>query len=435
MEKKRYKSLFVYFVAYYTLLLFTSKIIPLFTLINLIFILHFSAIFFKMTSRQVLPTMILLLIISTPLSFTSILGLPYGQLPISWFNLSILLIILYVLARGLVKRNIVFNSVSTISLLILLYLLVPMLNSSNVIEGVKQVLNYYLFFLVIIIWPNIKLGITEIKASKRVYIASVVAVACVVILQAGLFRLGFSTGNTLLLGGNRFATGYLFSDYSFLSLYLLTPVFFIYFEKMRVVLKIPLLLLLAIASFMTTARTGITALGICIILFLFVYTLKNIIKRTPLIVVFWSGLITIGSVILFLVGKVRSGDLLSGSGRMEGYTIAISEWLKSPLLGIGFDMRTYKENVGTAMPHNIVIQTLLQGGIVYLFLFVILFLIIYLSIYKVNKHEIWGFILVILGAQFIPDILDSRFFLVIILLLLIKNKENVSQNNRKSLSL
>ncbi|MGE7982538.1 O-antigen ligase family protein [Solibacillus sp. NPDC093137] len=426
------KTLFIHFFIYYSVFLLFEDNYALFMLSNIAFFMHSMLIFRKALGNNLVSILIALIIISLPISFKSISGVPFEQLPISWYMifLSLIISVLFISASLIPKNKLAFNSVSMVAAVVLIYIFVPMLNSIDIFEGIKQVLGYTLFFVTLIFIPNINIPYKYKEYLKELYITSVLALSLVVIFQALLHRNGISIGNTLLLGGERYATGYLFSDYSFLALYLVSPIYFIFFKEIKIWIKFNMLFVILSASFLTTARTGVIAVVICMLVFLIIYSLRNAIIKTPKVMVIWIAFLVVCALLINMLSMIRSEDILSSSGRYDGYIIALRMWFDSFFLGIGFDMNSYKSILGIAMPHNFVIQLLLQGGIVYFILIVTLFFLIFVKSYSLDKNSIWTLLLIIIGSQFIPDILDSRYLLVLILLVSLKNM-NKSQNKVK----
>ena len=113
----------------------------------------------------------------------------------------------------------------------------------------------------------------------------------------------------------------------------------------------------------------------------------------------------------------RTGQsLFDGSGRIEGYISGIKVFLDHMMMGLGPGTSNYKNQVGRAIPHNMIIQFLAQFGIIGSFILFLGFIPTVRRIIMNNNIPKWAFITIIIGSMFIPDIISSHYFTVVTLL-------------------
>ncbi len=408
-------------------LLFTiaSLLIDNYTNKNILFffgILTWFYVFMKSKGNySVKFTLIRLIVLSVPLSFINVFNGAYGKLPLSWFNIFCLMFFISTSGTILKKGSVRVNSLFNISLITLVIGVIPLLHSIDIVDGFKQYLNITIVFLNIMFGLVVKKRLTFKEKDQLYYdyINTVNIAAIGVILQYILIDImGIYVGTYALFGGNRKAYAFLFSDYSFLSLYLASGAAMLYamrFERKEK--KLPQLiniLFLLLASTITSARTGVIAFIIVVFIYGFYEGLRQI-GRNPIRIIL---LVVSNTTLIFVSYKVLKYFRPSGggSGRMILNKQAINVFLESPFLGVGFGVGNYGSAVGT-IPHNLFFQFLAQGGLVYII--PILFFIIISMVYafKKGKRILIPLSTILVGAMFIPDIFNSRFLAVVLLLL------------------
>lgn len=382
-------------------------------------------------------TLIRAIIYSIPTSFVNIMGTDYGSFPLSYFNLFSFILLLLIIIEWIIKNKIIVKKMYVAVLLGILNIcsIIPTVYSLDLINAAKQFLNIILFCTLIIIALVTVLPSKTLETLIRDYLR-VAAITCIgLITQFLIYKgTGIIYGKLDIYGGMRTAYGFLFSDYSFLSLYLssaalLTVTLMLYNRKLNLSL-IFCSVFLVYGSILTTARTGMVAL-LCALVF---YGVIMFVRR-PLITLSIMVALVLASGFYLDYSTHQRQDLISSSGRLAGYSVGIEELKNKPLSGTGFGVQSYKEHYGIAIPHNIIIQYSVQGGLL-VGLLVTFILVIFLLIVFKNAHAFFLPILtIIIGAQFIPDIFNSRFFPVMLMLSLIsigyprRQEVNVIENS------
>lgn len=371
-----------------------------------------------------------ILIYSLPLSFTNIFGQSYALLPLSWFNIFLVITILMCLFKNFPRGKFYFNSLSIISLYLIGIGLVPLMRSSSLIDSLIQYLNTIIPLVIILIGNNLKFYFTRVQLDKLVldYISATKIAALGVFIQIFIKEfIGKEVGFYLFLGGYRHAFGFLFSDFSFLSLYLASgAIMLIAYKgalKVSFINKVFELVLLLSASIFTSARTGIVAFIAVILLISFIKLIKLILKGSlySIFIVPLNIFFIFASYILVL--KTRGDRALSDSGRSELNEIAFNVFLDNIFFGIGFGKTNYVDSWGM-LPHNIIFQSLAQGGLFYTVPLMIFLAIVLIYSYKINTAIFMAILSVVIGALFIPNVFNSRYLAVLFLLLALMSRKS-----------
>jgi|GEM_PF-6320599 len=377
-------------------------------------------------------------IFSLPLSFTNVFGSGSGYSNITWFNIFFIILVLLGVMDLLKTKKIELSLLSKAAIAMMVVSLIPLFVSVDFIDGLKQYIYYFMACSVIIMGERIKNQITVKQKSELLldYLFTTRVAAIGVMLQ--MFYIGI-TGHEIghyRVYGTRQLYGFLFSDFSFLSLFIASGAVGIYFYKRKQTESkkywMAEFVLLLIASVVTSARTGMMAFIAVFIIFNGLEIISLAIKGSRKAIILLIS--NLGIIIVGLIGLslVRPESLISDSGRSDLNQLALNTFLENPLLGMGFGGSSYANLVGM-IPHNIIYQSLAQGGLLFtipLFLFV--GTILYTA-YKENAYVFSSILVVLIGSLFIPDIFNSRFFPVLLLLLAMKHSSLIT-NERISFS-
>jgi hypothetical protein len=168
---------------------------------------------------------------------------------------------------------------------------------------------------------------------------------------------------------------------------------------------------LVITSVLTSARTGIVAF----VFTMFVVSMLLLTNGSDRKSLNKVVLLFLANTIIIIIGFIvfygsRGTAIFSDSGRHSLNINALNIFRKAPLYGIGFGDINY---AGT-LPHNIVFQSLAQGGLIYTIPIITFIIVLLISAFNRDKSIFATLVCIIFGAIFIPDIFDSRFFSVIL---------------------
>jgi len=364
-----------------------------------------------------------LLFLSLPYSYINIWGGDYSSFPLSWFW--VFLIGLFLI--NFFKNRFIIDFSGKTALLIVIGAFVPFLISYDYFDGFKQYINIIGFCISFIIGTSLKINwnMDKIKDIMFTYVMAALSASLGLFIQIYIFlSMGKIIGKIEFMA-SRIGFGFIFSDYSFLSLFLISAsgILINFFEKnkklhnKKIFYRIFLIILFMTASLLTSARTGIVSFFLAYIIFyilsfsdIFSFSLKNAIGAV---------IILFSLIILLIYGlpKLR-GDILSSSGRIESYIIGLQIFRQNPIWGCGLGVRSYKERFGFTIPHNVVIQYLAQTGLLLTILILILLLDIIKKAWKIKISSIFiTLLIIIIGSLFIPDILNSRFLIALNLII------------------
>ncbi|RLI45417.1 hypothetical protein DRO69_05335 [Candidatus Bathyarchaeota archaeon] len=362
--------------------------------------------------------LISLLILSVPTSFRNVFGGDYGDVPVSWYNVYFVLSLLTFLLSSRKFEKLPIK----VSFLFFIWLIIEVLHSYDFYNALKDAINFFpLLFCYFISIKNIVRSFTStLLILMDLYVVSALSLLLPLLIQIFLFLMqGVALGKLDIMAG-RIGFGVIFSDYSFLSLFFSTASMIAFFMKKRRIIACILLL----ASILTTARTGMFSFVLSI---MFLGILDSAKRAKGLKLIKTLGVVVLtGGIGLLILTNLRSGDILDPAGRLSSMEKAFSIILKNPLFGVGLGTEAFKEAFGFAIPHNIIVQSLLQIGIPGTVFLIIIFANLWFSLWKGRPQLnaiLYSFTTLLVGSMFIPDIISSRFLMAMILLLKIAREE------------
>ncbi|WP_407363166.1 hypothetical protein HKW97_07885 [Pseudomonas luteola] len=211
-------------------------------------------------------------------------------------------------------------------------------------------------------------------------------------------------------GGGRTAYSFLWQDFSFLSLFVVSaiPIVYVCFHKK---IRFLVILLLIFSSIATSARTGIVSLTIfSIFIFIFIF-LKSVFSgkaNSNIGLGFFLILILFFFVPSFLTFFTGRELTFSSSGRFEGFAAGLNFLSNNVVWGAMFDINYFVENIAI-IPHNIFLYFMIMGGMVFFVLFLAWFFQICWVVRYADKDLIFALFIVFIGFQFIPSFFSGYF--------------------------
>ncbi len=360
-----------------------------------------------MISIRLSPTSILIFIMLMliPFSYLEILGLRMIAL-----SFAVFLILFFCSFK---------NKVFIDNNLLLFVLPFSLVFLFSFISGSKDYIAALVFMSYLLMFNFIDVGKIEkiFNKSLLIYVGGAVFMAIGTIAQRVLFeKFGYEIGKIDFYGGNRIGFGFIWMDYSFLSLYLLTalPVIFYLYEclSLRVLFSIVLLA----GSVVTTARTGLAGL-ILAALFVFVIELNKLLVKgrvkKKVLLTLCMLILALFSIVYFYAQFSTREIRFDGSGRLEGYYLALKSFVDHPFLGVMFDREYFLTFYGV-IPHNLFIYILSQGGIFFFIFFMIWFAyVFYISLFKTEVLR-YPILIAVFGFMFIPSFFSAYFFAALV---------------------
>lgn len=294
--------------------------------------------------------------------------------------------------------------------------------------GELSYLKSLITFFLIVYWPRFvhPFNIAFYPVLKF-YLYGVIFSSVGIYLQSILLHgWGIEIGNVARFADNRIALGFIWDDYSFLSLYLssATPLFFnLYGKRHALVLGAGVF----IASVLTSARTGPYSL-IVISLLYFSFRLcssKNFAQIKSTLMSSAYTFIFFGIVLKVCEYSGTRNVTISDSGRSVEYQSFFSIYsrhIKELFFGAGFSLDQYIYMAGIR-PHHFVLDIVAMGGVCF---FVLVLVWIYLFSKKLSVRNVYCLTSVAIcgvGFNFLPS-LFSGYFLAFLLSLMILYDQN-----------
>lgn len=270
------------------------------------------------------------------------------------------------------------------------------------------------FFCLFTYWPLLfpEKDKAFLRKIQLLYSAGVLFISSGLLIQILLCSFfNFEIGMHAIMGGPRVAHGFIWQDFSFLSLYLAgsIPIFFESFNK-----KIAFVLsgFTFFASCLTSARTGPYSFFIFLILLL-VFKICSKSKRVKYS--FFE--ILTAFLYYFFVFKIaglvtRRGVDLDDSGRTEivnQFIESVDSNLFGLVFGNGFSGEDYFFNIGV-VPHHFLIHLLPLGGILFTIIFLLWLFRFFWDFRYYPKYLVCLICINFIGFNFIPSFFSAYFF-------------------------
>lgn len=408
-------GLFFLSLVFNVLVLFHEKLpAVIVTLASVLFVL----IFFWQVKKYVSKTqsLFLLAIVLIPSSFVSVIGTSYTSLPISWFTLCITLLFVVILRSGKMEKRFLVAL-----LMFAMFALVSIANVEHTFSAVKQIINISVFMLSFVVGSYLSVQGWSMKFfnfAKLLYVQTAIIFAGTVIVQKLFIE---ATGEVIGRYGEyalgRVSYAGLMGDFSFASLYIATgciALLFAYYEKNIRSLTATLMggILLIISMIIINARTGVLALGVSVVVGMFIAIIKGN-KKGITFGVLASIIILISG--FFIYNNRGEQSFTDGSGRNDEYSLGIQIFTEHPIAGIGFGDDNYKKYLGDVpLPHNFFVQYLMQAGLIGLSVILLSFMLFLRLPITRDKGLLLILMAISCGSMLVPDILNSRYLFVII---------------------
>ena len=407
-------NIIFYFI--YNLFLLSFKNNFLILVIQLLYFVYFYLINKNIQNKK--NIILFCMILSIPGSFLSILGTPTSIFPLSWFIVFSLLLFFYSLKR--VKKKYFFA--------ILLFLLICMFSifkSVTIIGLIKQAMMIILFMLSFIIGNNMsndKEKHVLFKTSEKLYLISVISYTLQIFAQyISNNYLHIAIGNISYMGTGRISYAALFSDYSFSSLYIVSGMMilliWVYKRQIKLLYFFTCIVYLGIGTLIVNARTGLYAFVAVSIVFLLINFKINIGFT---IVIAIAAIIVFPKILTIILAGRGGQSLFDSSNRLELIIESIPVIFNNLLFGVGLGLDTVVKYTGT-VPHNLIVQYLVQLGFIGIIPLVFFFLEMFKKI-NIKKNSTWVLFVILLGAMFIPDIVSSRFLNIFVILFFLESR-------------
>ncbi len=356
------------------------------------------------------------------ISWINIFGDPTSELQLPWFYIIGVLVCIYAVFNfSEIYRKQIGAKILVTFVALFIVSVFPLLTSVSKTEGLKEYI-MIIFFLIMVFIAFLfsdKLVQNEREHIINAYIWCVFISSVFIIIQAAAYHLGgmilfkFSIEN--YLGNTMTPAQLLMEDSSCATIMLGSAVFFILekIEKKQYIWwQIINILAIVIGMALTSRRTSVISLIIILGVYAF-FHYKGALKKTGMLILF--GLLV--AVMLAYLMISRPVDDLSGylndNMRFANYMKSLEIFINNPL-GIGYDnahlASLMTDNI---IPHNTLLRWLVMGGIIFTVpMVIVLCYVVKRAFDKKLTSEYWVLIYSLFASNFIPDLLNARFFLI-----------------------
>ena len=259
-------------------------------------------------------------------------------------------------------------------------------------------------------------GPLSIESIKLIYIATCVFAAFGLAFQLVVNKLfGISFFRHQLFGGNRNAYSFIWADYSFISLFVVSCLPLVLRFKSRLLVFLTFLFLL-FSSLVSSARTGVAALFLLTVCLVSLKYLTALVRgRMALKYLVLAAAMLVTPVIgMYALPLITGRQLtISSSGRVDDFILGFQFFSSHPFFGALLDKERYGALVST-VPHNFFLYPLFMGGVIYFFCFMVFVLSLVQDLKSADSDLLASLLLCFFGFQFIPSFF-SAYFLAILL--------------------
>ncbi len=356
-----------------------------------------------------------------PISWINIFGRPSEELQITWFYVVGVLVLGYFFSNLKKLKN---NNVSAVMLSVFAFIAVlsiyPIMLSPSKGSAMKEFI-MIAFFIIMVFVATLMSDTLSSENKKRIIDAYIFCVSVCSVLLIFQYVYHTATGDTIFkyaignyMGKPMVSSNLLMEDTSSATIMLATGVFYMLErvnKKEKTVLNILLIIITVAGLAFTTRRTSIVSLAICIVLYVLI--VYKDFKKKLIMMIFAAGIVFIMITYLALTRSIEDMSmLLYSNGRLLNFTESIELFIKHPL-GIGYDNDNLVSYFSEVIPHNTFLRWLNMCGI--LFACAMLFLLVYIMKIAAKKRltdDFWALFCSFVAMNFIPDILNARFFVI-----------------------
>lgn len=377
------------------------------------------------TKEPFIKRIIKLLILSLPFSFIGIFGLEETQ-AFSWYNVFLVIFVLYCLFSRKVKISLgsVAVAVSSIALLSTSFIW-----TNDATKNMIEILQIIAMIIPVTFARGLRIKQKDLDEFFDLIKMTCLATAIGMIVQLLAYNYAQLQLGVILIHIRRTSYLGLFKGASILPIYmgigfivaLLRAV-----NKRSIFSNILIMIVIFAAMILNTSRSAILALAIISAYIIFKNRKKYSKSVSRLLLIFLLPAIFITGIYYLNASRAGLSGFLDDNGRYETWESGLSIWssnLKTILFGVGFSNDIWNDE--TIIPHNMVIQSLAQSGLIFtLFMAVIICRLIYR-----NRSDMYNSIVIylILSGMLVTDFYANAFATVVLLLV---NSSIIGSNTR-----
>ncbi|MBR0303660.1 MAG: O-antigen ligase family protein [Clostridia bacterium] len=404
----------------------------------------FAALFFFVhrKTRNFLASCFIMMCHTWQISWINIFGDPTAQLQLPWFYIIGVLIAVYAVfnIRDCMKKeyNLPYLLVFLVFLIAFNY---PLVISESVAEGVKEYIMIGFFMIVLLVAYLFRDTIPKSVHTriKSAFIFAAVTTSVLLIFQYFMYiRFGlvlFKINLTKYFANDQVSCHLLMEDHSCSTIMLGAAVFYIAerITKKRWFVYVPAMIAVFVALALTSRRTSTFTLIVVAAAYVIIHY-RGLGKKLVFLVIFAAAAL----IMIYYLLVVRPVDTMyqaiSDNGRFANYSAALAVIRDNPL-GVGYD-GNYLESLMAdgIVPHNTVIRWVCMGSIILALPLVLA--IGYVVVTAKRKRlpcEFWGILYSVIASNFIPDILNARYFIIPCALVFLVNMSDEEDKETKPL--
>jgi len=384
--------------------------------------------FIQRKTRDFLCTCVCAMCHTWPISWINILGEPSEVLQLPWFYLTGALIVLNACVRiAKIKENRVNAFILGIFFTVVFVSVYPLLISPSLLAGIKEFI-IISFFIILTFAAFVQSSSLDEEKRDHIIDAYIwtAVISCVAIIVQyvyyNIFGIGifkYSVGS--YMGNTMMSCNLLMEDTSCATIMLGSAIFYM-LERVNIndrrIKHLAAILITVIGLALTTRRTSIISLVICFAVYI-PLRYKGIMNKVKMMSVL-SIMVAVMILSLLIVRPVDDfSQYLDSNGRFENYITSIRLFIRNPL-GIGYDNGYLISMMKDIVPHNTILRWLNMCGFIFTLLMVILLVYFVRVAYnKKRNDDMWVLLYCLLAMNFIPDLLNGRFFVIPCMLVLL----------------
>lgn len=401
---------------------------------NFIFLI---LIYFSDKKKSVTFKLIELLIVSWPISWINILGTNTSQLQLPWYYIIGLLLVLSIIIQKKISHKVKGKKIIIMNYIFLMfYSIVPLIICNNFENGLGDYIMLMFFLIIMFVSHFFSNSITkeETEELRKMFIFINFICAIGIIFQYVMFKsygqIFFKLGRSGSFSGYQISCSLLFEDTSCSTIMLGCGFIYALMSTKKKKINYLFAIVILIGLALTSRRTSVISLVVILIPVL-LNTGKGIVKKLGLIII--APLIIL--ITLHFLNLSRPTDNFSqytqNNGRFIDYISGIDVAVHNPIgIGYGDKYLASKMNSGI-IPHNTILRWVDQGGIFLAIPLIVIFIdILLIAKNKKMTLEFWDLIYIFLASNFIPDILNSRFLIIIFTIVLLYEEGEIKNENK-----
>ena len=383
----------------------------------------FAALFFFVNRKtKNFPVSCLIMMCHTwQISWINVFGDPTAELQLPWFYLLGAMIVVYTLFHigKCMEKN-----YSTVLLVVFGVFLIlfnyPLIISQSFSEGLKEYIMIGFFVVVLLCAYLLKDSASRenYRHFKDVFIWTAVVSSVFLLFQytmyfgfgVSLFKINLSQ----YFSSTQVSCHLLMEDHSCSTILFGCAAFYIAdrITKKKWMIYVPAIVVVLAAMAVTSRRTSTLTLIVVAALYV-VFHYRGFGKKLVFTVIFGAAL----AVMLYYLLIVRPVDnlsqVISDNGRFENYAASLSIIFKNPF-GIGYDNNyLFSLMTDVDIPHNTLLRWMCMGGFVFAAPLVYMIgAVMNASRKKKMTCEFWSLLYTVIASNFIPDIMNARFFII-----------------------